>query len=71
MSIYGLDADLIFLSLSLNNKHIYLLNTGAHVMEFTYIDDVVEFVLRLINKIPNVEDNYVQFRWLVGINRSF
>ena len=24
-----------------------------------------------INKIPNVEDNYVQFRWLIGINRSF
>ena len=36
-----------------NNKHIYLFNKGAHVRDFTYIDDVVECVLRLINKIPN------------------
>ena len=32
---------------------IYLFNKGAHVRDFTYIDDVVECIFRLINKIPN------------------
>ena len=35
------------------NKYIYLFNKGAHVRDFTYIDDVVECIFRLINKIPN------------------
>ena len=35
------------------SKHIYLYNKGVHVRDFTYIDDVVECIFRLINKIPN------------------
>ena len=37
----------------LTNRHIYLFNKGIHVRDFTYIDDVVECLFRLINKIPN------------------
>ena len=35
------------------SKHIYLYNKGVHVRDFTYIDDVVECIFRLLKKIPN------------------
>ena len=35
-----------------NNKPIDLFNSGDHVRDFTYIDDVVELTIRALKKIP-------------------
>ncbi len=32
------------------DKKVYLFNSGKHVRDFTYVDDVAESILRLINK---------------------
>ena len=37
----------------LKNKPINLFNYGRHVRDFTYIDDAVNGVIKIINKIPN------------------
>ena len=36
----------------LENKEIDVYNNGNHIRDFTYIDDVVESIIKLINKIP-------------------
>lgn len=41
-----------FTKLIKENKKIDLFNNGNHVRDFTYIDDVVESIMRLINKKP-------------------
>ena len=37
----------------INNKPITLFNHGNHIRDFTYVDDVAESIVRLINKPPN------------------
>ena len=39
-----------FIKLSKNNKKIDLFNNGNHSRDFTYIDDVVTSIIKLINK---------------------
>ena len=49
-----------------NNKKIYLFNNGKHLRDFTYIDDVVYSIKKLILKIPK---NKVPYRILnIGSN---
>lgn len=37
----------------LNNEKIQIYNYGKCERDFTYIDDIVEGIIRVINKIPN------------------
>ena len=41
-----------------NNKKLNLFNKGNHVRDFTYIDDVVYYLIKLLNKLPNNEENF-------------
>ena len=41
-----------FIDLGTKNKKIQLFNYGNHVRDFTYIDDAVEIVYRVMKKIP-------------------
>ncbi len=34
------------------NKNVYLYNKGNHLRDFTYIDDLTDYIFKLINKIP-------------------
>ena len=45
-----------FTDLIIKNKPIKVFNYGNMIRDFTYIDDVVESVFRLISKIPSKED---------------
>ena len=45
-----------FTDLIIKNKPIKVFNYGNMIRDFTYIDDVVESVFRLIRKIPSKED---------------
>ena len=45
-----------FTDLIIKNKPIKVFNYGNMIRDFTYIDDVVESVYRLISKIPSKED---------------
>ena len=40
-----------------NNRPIKLFNAGDMVRDFTYIDDVVECIFRLLGKIPTLEES--------------
>ena len=42
----------IFTKNILEGKKINLFNYGNHIRDFTYIDDIVEPILRLVNKAP-------------------
>ena len=42
----------IFTKNILNNKKIELFNYGNHIRDFTYIDDIINPILKLIKKIP-------------------
>ena len=41
-----------FIHLKSQNKKIDLYNFGNHTRDFTYVDDVVEIVFKLMKKIP-------------------
>jgi len=41
-----------FVSSIYKNRYITLNNKGNHIRDFTYIDDVVEFIRRILNKPP-------------------
>ena len=45
----------------INKKYINLNNNGNHVRDFTYIDDIVEGVIKLINKPSNKNIPYEIF----------
>ena len=40
------------------NKKLDLFNKGNHVRDFTYIDDVVYYLIKLLNKLPKNEENF-------------
>ena len=46
-----------FTDLIIKNKPITVFNFGNMVRDFTYIDDVIESILRLINKNPSEKNN--------------
>ena len=46
-----------FTELIMKNKPIRVFNYGKMTRDFTYIDDVIESIFGLINKIPKVENN--------------
>lgn len=46
-----------FIDLGTKNKKIQLFNYGNHVRDFTYIDDAVEIVYRVMKKIPKFIKN--------------
>ncbi len=41
-----------------NNKKLNLFNKGNHVRDFTYIDDVVHYLIKLLNKLPVNKENF-------------
>ncbi len=41
-----------------NNKKLNLFNKGNHVRDFTYIDDVVHYLIKLLNRLPTNEENF-------------
>ena len=47
-----------FTDLIIRNKPIKVFNYGNMIRDFTYIDDVIESVYRLISKLPSKEDYY-------------
>ena len=50
-----------FTKLILENKKINIFNYGKHSRDFTYVDDIVEGIFKLLNKIPkNRKDNINQ-----------
>ena len=53
----------------LNNKKIELYNKGEHLRDFTYIDDVISYVTKLLKKTPK---NKVPFSiYNVGSNKPY
>ena len=48
-----------FTDLIMRNKPIKVFNYGNMIRDFTYIDDVVESIFRLINKTPIKEDSLI------------
>lgn len=42
----------------INNKSIDLFNNGNHVRDFTYIDDIVNGIYKIITKIPKTDIPY-------------
>ena len=58
-----------FAKLGLQKKAIPLFNSGNHIRDFTYIDDVVELTRRAIFKIPNNEKKITNYsskiRWRI------
>lgn len=48
----------LFTEAILNNKPIKVFNYGKMVRDFTYIDDIVEGIVRLIPYIPNRNESY-------------
>jgi UDP-glucuronate 4-epimerase len=59
----------------LKKKPINLFNHGKHIRDFTYIDDAVDGVIKIINKIPKIvkekihKENFVPHR-IVNIGSS-
>lgn len=47
----------LFIKEILNGKAIHVNGNGNMERDFTYIDDIIEGLIRLINKIPNKNDN--------------
>ena len=50
-------------------KPINLFNYGKHVRDFTYVDDVVVAIIKLINKVPNKKNSTSPYR-IVNIGSS-
>ncbi len=48
----------IFTKSIIENQKINLFNNGKMLRDFTYIDDVIESMIRLLNKIPSQTENY-------------
>lgn len=46
----------------INNKEIKVFNNGDMYRDFTYIDDIVEGIIRLLNKVPNKDENGVSYK---------
>jgi len=49
----------IFTKNIIDGKKIDLFNYGKHIRDFTYIDDIVEPILKLIKKIPKKKNNKI------------
>ena len=47
-----------FTKLILNNEPIQIFNNGNMSRDFTYVDDVVEAIYRIINKIPKKQNDF-------------
>lgn len=45
----------------LSNKKIDLYNNGNHIRDFTYIDDITSYIIKIINKIPRGRIPYSVF----------
>ena len=48
----------LFTKSILENKPIKVFNNGKMVRDFTYIDDIIEGIIRVINKPPKPEENF-------------
>ena len=48
----------LFTKAILNNKEINIFNNGEMTRDFTYIDDIIESLIRLINKVPSIDKNF-------------
>tara|TARA_Y100001968_G_scaffold288903_1_gene291519 strand:- start:6224 stop:7246 length:1023 start_codon:yes stop_codon:yes gene_type:complete len=48
----------LFTKAILNNEPINIFNNGKMIRDFTYIDDVIESLSRLIDKIPSKNNNF-------------
>jgi len=48
----------LFTKAIINNQPINIFNEGNMIRDFTYIDDVVESIIRLINKKPQINNNF-------------
>ncbi len=48
----------LFTKAILNNQPINIFNKGNMVRDFTYIDDVIESIFRLIDNKPNIDKNF-------------
>ena len=46
----------------INNKEIKVFNNGDMYRDFTYIDDIVEGIIKLLNKVPNKDENGVSYK---------
>ena len=42
----------------LNDRPIEVYNHGKHIRDFTYVDDIVDGITSLINRIPNGKKNW-------------
>jgi UDP-glucuronate 4-epimerase len=51
-------APMLFTKAILNNTHIDVFNYGSMMRDFTYIDDVVESVVRILNKSAIADSNF-------------
>ena len=56
-----------FVNSILNKSKINVFNKGKHIRDFTYIDDVINYLLIIINKIPHKEIPFKIFN--IGSNR--
>ncbi len=48
----------LFTKAILNNEKINIFNNGNMTRDFTYIDDIVESLIRLIKKVPTIDKNF-------------
>ena len=48
----------LFTKAILNNQPINIFNKGNMIRDFTYIDDVIESIIRLINKKPQINNEF-------------
>ena len=48
----------------ISNKKIYLFNKGDHIRDFTYIDDIINGIVKVINKKINIKKQKVPFQIL-------
>ena len=48
----------LFTKSILEEKPIDIFNNGNHKRDFTYIDDIVDGIIRITNKIPGLNENW-------------
>ena len=48
----------LFTKAIINNEPIQIYNNGEMIRDFTYIDDIVESLIRIISKPPNSDSNF-------------
>ena len=48
----------LFTKAILNNKEINIFNNGQMTRDFTYIDDIIESLIRLIKKVPSIDKDF-------------